>query len=332
MNNKSLVLFLSAIIAWLVDFFFLMVSSSNATFVAKLIVFGLLIGGVVLFILSGREENEEQRRYERKATRRAERIAGGANLKPAKPYKKPWYVGGFGFLLVTCLFLPLLFVIFVSFDSEPAAGEYVQGSGAQSSTQNQNYAPSAVEATVSPEANAQPKVIADPVSYSGTGDDVIEVTPFADALYVFEITGNADERYFAVESYDSQNKSDLLVNTTDKYSGITMDTGFDVAMLQVTATGDWQITQRSLYDMDVVEQGQTYSGTGDRIILVRSSGKTASITGNAGERYFSIQSYDSQGRGDLLVNTTDKYDGKVMLNDPIIFQVSAVGDWSITLN
>ncbi|MFR1570273.1 MAG: hypothetical protein ACLSVR_05385 [Christensenellales bacterium] len=196
--------------------------------------------------------------------------------------------------------------------------------------QNSESAVPEVEPSLTPEPTVAP--IPDPVTYTGSGDDVIEVAPFADALYVFEITGNADERYFAVESYDSQDKSDLLVNTTDKYSGITMDTGFDVAMLQVTATGDWQITQRSLYDMDVLEQGQTYSGTGDRIILVRGSGKTASITGNAGERYFSIQSYDSQGRGDLLVNTTDKYDGKVILNDPIIFQVSAVGDWSITLN
>lgn len=332
MNNKSLVLFLSAIIVWFVDFFFLIVSPGNNTFVAKLIVFGLLIGGIVLFILSKRKENEERRHYERKAARRAERIAGGANLKPAKPYKEPWYVGGFGFLLMTCLFLPLLFVVLTSFDSQPAANEYIRGSGTPVSTQNQDYTPSTAETTALPETEAQSQVIADPVSYSGTGDDVIEVTPFADALYVFEITGNSDERYFAVKSFDSQKNGKLLVNTTDRYSGITMDTGFDVAMLQVTATGSWQITQHSIYDMDVLEQGQTYHGTGDKIILVRNSGKTASITGNASERYFSIKSYDSQGRGDLLVNTTDKYDGKVILNNPIIFQVSAIGDWSITLN
>lgn len=293
--------------------------------------FGFVIVGVVFFVLACRQSRDDERLREHKAARRRERIAAGENLKPLKPYKKPWYVGGFGFLLLVCLvFAALGFYVIRS--SGLSSVEYAEryGSGKSDAAAAASPIPTSDPDVASPGPTVAP--IPDPVTYTGSGDDVIEVTPFADALYVFEITGNADERYFAVESYDSQNKSDLLVNTTDKYSGITMDTGFDVAMLQVTATGDWQITQRSLYDMDVVEQGQTYSGTGDRIILVRGSGKTASITGNAGERYFSIQSYDSQGRGDLLVNTTDKYDGKVMLNDPIIFQVSAVGDWSITLN
>lgn len=66
--------------------------------------------------------------------------------------------------------------------------------------------------------------------------------------------------------------------------------------------------------------------------MLVKGGSTATITGNDAERNFVVRAYNAQGRRSLLVNELDKYSGKVMLNDPIIFQVSAVGDWSITLN
>lgn len=187
------------------------------------------------------------------------------------------------------------------------------------------------EPTLTPEPTVAP--IPDPVTYTGSGDDVIEIAPFPDTLYVFEISGNDAERNFIVKTYNSDGEyGELLVNTLDKYRGITMDSDFNVSAIEVKATGDWTITQRSMHDLDVMQAGQTYNGTGDSIVLVKGGGSTATITGNDAERNFVVRAYNAQGRRSLLVNELDKYSGKVVAKDPIIFHISAVGDWSITLN
>lgn len=180
-------------------------------------------------------------------------------------------------------------------------------------------------------AEPTPRPIPEAVVYEGSGDSVIEVAP-PDDLYVFKITGNSEEDHFAVKSYDSYGeRSELLVNTTDPYDGISMDASFDVSMLEITASGDWRIEIASMYAMDIIEQGQTYSGCGDSVLLVRSSGKTATITGNASESHFAVKSYGEYF--DVLVNEVDPYEGTVMLEfAPLIFQITAVGDWTITLN
>ena len=180
-------------------------------------------------------------------------------------------------------------------------------------------------------AEPTPRPIPEAVVYEGSGDSVIEVAP-PDDLYVFKITGNIEEDHFSVKTYDSVGEySELLVNTTDAYNGITMDDNFDVAMLEITASGDWRIEIASMYTMDIIEGGQTYSGHGDSVLLVRNAGKTATIKGNVAEAHFAVKSYGEYY--DLLVNEIDPYEGTVMLDfAPVIFSITAVDDWSITLN
>lgn len=172
----------------------------------------------------------------------------------------------------------------------------------------------------------------EPIVYTGSGDSVVTLDTFDDP-YVFYIKGNDGENHFAVTSYDSDgNYLDLLVNTTEAYSGITIDPEQKTHMLEVTATGDWTIEQRSLYSVTTISSGETISGNGDDILLVQSHGSTAGIEGNSGENHFAVLSYGANGT-DLLVNTTDAYSGTVMLkNDPIVLAVTAVGDWTITFN
>ena len=174
--------------------------------------------------------------------------------------------------------------------------------------------------------------IPDPVTYSGSGDDVITIAPF-EGVYVFHITGNAGADYFGVQSYDSSgNPLDLLVNTTDAYSGTVIDPTQSTATLEISATGDWTVEVASIYTEPTIGQGETVTGTGDAVLLVTGYGTTATITGNAEAGYFGIQSYGSTDN-DLLVNTTDPYSGTVMLSgDPVILTVTAEGDWSITFD
>lgn len=188
------------------------------------------------------------------------------------------------------------------------------------------------EAAPEPEPVSEPTPIPipEPVVYAGSGDNVIEINP-PDLYYVFRITGNDAEDHFAVKSYDSTGEyGELLVNTTDPYTGITIDDSFDVKMLEITASGDWTIEVISLRGMDVISGGETYDGAGDTVLLVNNPGMTATITGNSSEDHFAVWSY-SEYR-DLIVNTTEAYNGTVMLENPFMFVITGVGDWSITLN
>ena len=81
----------------------------------------------------------------------------------------------------------------------------------------------------------------DTVVFTGSGDDIIDldVTGY---YYVFHITGNAEGNYFAVITYDGYGMyDDLLVNTTDPYSG-KVKLGKDTTIVAVKASGDWSFT------------------------------------------------------------------------------------------
>ncbi len=171
-------------------------------------------------------------------------------------------------------------------------------------------------------------------TYTGNGDDVVVLDPIDD-WFVFEIDGNKGEDYFGVIAYDKNGQRlTALVNTTDSYHGIVYDKTQSVTTLEVNAKGAWSITVKSLYDCQYGMKGSTVKGTGDDVILFYSDkGKsaTATIKGNAGEDYFGIIGYDKSGnRISAYVNTTDKYDGKVLLKgEPVIFEINATGEWEI---
>ena len=174
--------------------------------------------------------------------------------------------------------------------------------------------------------------IPDPVVYSGTGDDVVQITP-PEGKYVFRITGNQEGRHFSVKAYDSfAEYIDLLVNTTSQYSGVTYDPTQSTAMLEISATGDWTIELVSIYTMDALISGNSISGEGDAVLQVFAPVLTADIQGNDASAHFSVKSYDMDGGYlDLLVNTTDPYSGTVMMGlDVSTLVISAEGPWTIT--
>lgn len=174
--------------------------------------------------------------------------------------------------------------------------------------------------------------IPDSITYSGSGDDVITIDQL-EGVFVFHIVGNQEERHFSVKGYDSSGEStELLVNTTSAYEGTTIDPSQKTVMLEIKATGDWSIDVKSIFEMGTISSGETVSGSGDSVILVSSYGSTANISGNTSERHFSVKSYGSES-DKLLVNTTEVYEGTVMLiGKPIILEVNAVGEWSISFD
>lgn len=170
----------------------------------------------------------------------------------------------------------------------------------------------------------------DPITYTGSGDDYFDISPF-DSLYYFHISGNSEDRHFSVTGYDAAgNYTELFVNTTDYYNGYVLDPEQDTRTLEVDAEGPWTIEIFSLYTAPVLPVGETYSGIDDAVLLLPSDCQSAIINGNTMSRYFSVITYGSGF--DLLVNTVDPYSGTVRI-DPgaTVMTVHAVGGWSISL-
>jgi hypothetical protein len=175
-------------------------------------------------------------------------------------------------------------------------------------------------------------------TYSGTGDSIVDVEVDVGAALV-HIAGNESARHFAVKNYGPGNEPiDLLVNTTDPYEGYVPLDFLDAEQttrFEVTATGHWAIEIIPIAPIPemaehFLEVPGTYEGNGDNVIFL--TGETpdlAAISGNQSAHHFAVIAYDEGGR-DLHVNTTDPYEGRVMLKaTTIALVVKAVGPWTI---
>jgi len=152
---------------------------------------------------------------------------------------------------------------------------------------------------------------------------------------IIHIVGNAAGRFFAVENYGAGNERiGLLVNTTDPYDGVRpLDFRADehTTRFQVQAVGNWTIEVLPITSARRLEVPGTIEGVGDdMIILLGGTPDLAKVKGNAGGRFFAVTGWGD--RSDLLVNTTDPYDGTVIVSpDTVILEVEAIGEWSIEI-
>jgi len=182
----------------------------------------------------------------------------------------------------------------------------------------------------------QPATLSEPIVITGNGDRVVDVQKGIEPA-IIQITGNAGGRYFGVTNYGSDNQQiDLLVNTTDVYDGFRPLDFYDddhTTRLQIEAVGDWKIEILPLLAARVLSVPGNIQGSGDDVFLLTGANPDlANITGNSGGRYFGVFSYGLSG-GDLLVNTTDPYDGTVIVDrDSLVIEVQAIGTWSIDIS
>ncbi len=161
----------------------------------------------------------------------------------------------------------------------------------------------------------------------GSGDYVatgLNVTRYG-VLHI-EYSG---EGHFSVISYEGDDYDELLVNTTDYYSGDVLIDHSGSFSLEISASeGSWSISSSGLS----IDDSTSFSGRGDSVTgLTSHDGGIWEITHN-GSRHFSVIEYGySEGYMDLLVNETGSYSGTVKAEsgDNIFFKVSADGEWSI---
>lgn len=169
----------------------------------------------------------------------------------------------------------------------------------------------------------------------GYGDSVEEI-PTIDGIAVAVIAGNDESRYFGVTSYDKDgNRINMLVNATNPYVGSHPIGLFSepVAFLEIKATGAWRIYILKGATMRALLGGHgSISGKGDDVFVLPSPhGKIAEIDGNYESRYFGVTMYTESQRK-LLVNTTDPYQGTVLVGgESAIIVVTAEGEWTFTV-
>jgi hypothetical protein len=187
--------------------------------------------------------------------------------------------------------------------------------------------------TPTPEPTATP--IPQPVVYSGNGDNVVDIQKPGDPgdPVIAYIRGNAESRHFAVENFGATGEQiDLLVNTTEPYEGIVpIDFSSDeqTTRLQITSSGEWYIEIRPLSTARRVSVPGTIEGASDDVVIIDGEPDTALIRGNPDSRHFAVIAYGD--RYNLLVNTTDPYDGRVIVaRDAVVLEVNAEGAWTIT--
>ncbi|HBZ39566.1 MAG TPA: hypothetical protein DF712_19755 [Balneola sp.] len=174
--------------------------------------------------------------------------------------------------------------------------------------------------------------------YTGSGDDILVIEkPDEDMPALLVINGNRGSNHFSVTSFDaSRDRIDLLVNTTEPYSGIVavdLPVGTNTKMLEISASGSWAINVYPIGAAHKISTDNPKSDSGDNILWIEGDASIATISGNSNSSHFSVTAYDGSGRRNgLLVNTTDRYNGKVMIpKGTLLLQVTASGNWSVKL-
>lgn len=177
----------------------------------------------------------------------------------------------------------------------------------------------------------------DSVELAGNGDDVVLLEKPLEVFAAMRIDANSSSRYFGVKPvYLDGESGSSLVNTTDPFLGTVLLEGNRSNALggfEVRATGDWTLTLTSISEVPLLESGETFLGSGGDLLRVKETGglTTLDAVGNAEGRYFGLKPYGA--RSSSLINTTDPYDGTVRVpSGTVLFEVTATGDWALTLN
>ena len=122
---------------------------------------------------------------------------------------------------------------------------------------------------------------------------------------------------------------DLLVNEIGSYQGTVQEEEEGASFLEITAGGSWRIEANTVDQAPTFDESAT--GLGDSVVLVTGDSGIADIT-HAGDSNFAVLTYPLAGRRrDLLVNEIGNYAGSVRFPGPALIEITANGDWTISL-
>jgi hypothetical protein len=166
------------------------------------------------------------------------------------------------------------------------------------------------------------------IMLTGRGDATVQLNKLVPGPAVVHITGNEAAHFFCVHTLSTQ---DELVTTLDPYDGVrALDwNGGESTGFEVRATGPWTISVLPLASVPSFDT--VFRGENDSVVHFAGEGASADITGNEDGRYFSVRAF-SAGQARALVNTTEPYSETAPISaGPHLFEVRAVGHWTIAV-
>ena len=130
--------------------------------------------------------------------------------------------------------------------------------------------------------------------YEGNGDDIITLEkPDEDLPALLVVNGNRSERHFSITGYDgNRNRTGLLVNTTDSYSGIVavdLPPRTDTKLLEISANGSWIVQVYSIGAAPKISVGEDFEDEGDNVLWIKGDASIATVSGNSSQRHWPQQ-------------------------------------------
>ena len=192
------------------------------------------------------------------------------------------------------------------------------------------------ESTPFPESTQSTNTNNKAIKLTGKGSDVVDIEIPYD-LAIAHIKGNESGQYFSITSYDKNgNRLDLLVNETEDFDGIVPINfnGKQISRLAIEGKGDWSIEISPIADAKGLQIPGKIEGKGNDVLVLKGGAPDlAHIIGNNESAYFSVSGFDNSGKlMNFLVNETEPYDGKVIVDKDIsILVINSSGYWSIEI-
>jgi hypothetical protein len=191
--------------------------------------------------------------------------------------------------------------------------------------------------TDTPEPTATNTPSPQPLTFTGSGDSVVDISTKWEGPALLHIIGPTVHDNFAVWTYDTSGDKDLIINTIGAYDGRIpiqlSDRDLPVVTLEIEAGGEWtvEILPISKEFVEILEAPGIFEGKGDNMIGVKGSASTITAKCNK-DVNFAIWSYSATQGRDLLFNEIGPYEGtKVLPKDTFFLVIEGECDWSIEL-
>ena len=190
--------------------------------------------------------------------------------------------------------------------------------------------------TNTPEPTYTPTPPPDPMDFSGSGNDVLELTDKwnGPGIVYVNATGRSN---FQIWGYDDTGDDVLVVNEIAPFEGynpLDFEYSFKTVRMQVDAEGPWEIVIYPLspeYIPIIVEAPISTSGDGNNIIQIIGEAGLVFVN-STGDSNFQIWGYDDTGDDKLIVNEIAPFEGKYIIPQGIILLVvEADGSWELEI-
>jgi hypothetical protein len=190
--------------------------------------------------------------------------------------------------------------------------------------------------TETPMPTATSTPLPQPISLTGSGDSIVEVSKWDGAAIMHAKYASGGN--FALINYgQNNNKLDLLVNTIGAYEGtvpIDFMDGEKTTRLEVKASGPWELLISPLASAKIYDLPTVIAGIGDDVVFIRGGNADIIKADNSqGNGNFAVWAYSKSTGRDLTFNEIAPYTGTALLSpDTFLLTIKAEGNWSLDIS